>query len=269
MHGCMVVSLIAMLTGCDGGIKGAMNDLLKPITPPTPSEAAQAALSSQDADQRRDSINRIAAASFGGEAPYVRMYRLMLDYPDATVRAACVRALGEHGAVRDAALILVRIEDPSAFVRWEAARALQKIHNPVVVGRLIQTLGEDPDEDVRIAAALALGQHPQPRVFQALVGALNDRSFAVVDASNNSLHNLTGQDLGDDGSAWLNWAKNNHDALFDGQLTYRWQPYVKPIGLLNRIQFWKDNQGAPPRPPRGLNPPDAKANPSNNPADPT
>ena len=174
----------------------------------------------------------------------------MLDYPDATVRAACVQALGTHGTVEDAELIVARLGDTASFVRWEAARALRKIHNPIAVGPLIQTLLNDQDIDTRIAAATALGQFPQSRVFQALVGALDDRSYGVVQAAQRSLHQLTGHDLGDDGRAWLNWARQRDGTLFDAQVAYRWHPYVKPRGFVDVIQFWRKPQEVPPRRPK-------------------
>ncbi len=243
--------LATVLVGC-ADLQRSTKDLLRPLLPPTPSQAAREALSSHDADARRDSINLLATAHFGSEEPYVRMYRLLSEYPDATVRAACVRALGAHGSVDDAALIATRVEDPAAFVRWEAARALQKIHNPEVVGPLIQALGQDLDVDTRIAAATALGQYPQPRVFEALVGALDDRSYGVVIAAQESLRVLTGQDHGDDGRAWLRWARRESDGLFAGHLTYGWRPYVRLRGFFDVIQFWKSPPDASPRPPKGL-----------------
>src|SRR5690606_331091 len=125
---------------------------------------------------------------------------------DPTVRAAAIRALGMHGSVEDAATIMVYLHDETPYVRWEAAEALKKLHNPVVVGPLIQALKSDPDADVRQTAAEALGQYPQPIVFDTLLGALTDANYGVVRAAANSLSILTGRDFGSDAAAWLAWS---------------------------------------------------------------
>ena len=95
-------------------------------------------------------------------------YRLLMDDPDATVRAACIKALGAHGTVDDALLIIPRLKDEAAFVRWQAAKSLQRIHHEQAVGPLLDAMKSDEDVDVRMAAADALGQYPRPAVFDAL-----------------------------------------------------------------------------------------------------
>src|SRR5690606_8434688 len=117
-------------------------------------------------------------------------------------------------------------------VRWEAAEALKKLHNPVVVGPLIQALKSDPDADVRQTAAEALGQYPQPIVFDTLLGALTDANYGVVRAAANSLSILTGRDFGSDAAAWLAWSNEHRARLFADQLPYSSQPYQKPPGWL-------------------------------------
>lgn len=249
-----LLAVATFSTGCTGlsGLPAPVRDALKPIFPPTPSEAARDAFNVYDADARRESVAMLSSAKFGGEAPYQRMYRLLIDDPDATVRAGCIKALGTHGTAHDAKLITPRLEDEAAVVRWEAAIALQKIHDPGAVGSLIRVTGRDADADVRMAAAVALGQYAQRRVYHALVGALNDPSFGVVQAANQSLVILTGKDLGYDASQWLSWAQTHRDDLFTDRQTYVWQPYHEPPGLVDYIIFWKKRQVAQPQPPRGL-----------------
>lgn len=193
-----------------------------------------------DPDKRRQGIALLSASSFGGKEPYLRMYRLLLSDPDATVRGACAKALGEHGTVADAKRLQPLLEDNNAFVRWETAKALQRIHNPVVVPQLIDRLQNDDDPDVRMACARALGQYPQPRVFGALVGALADPNYGVVASAEWSLETLTGyKGAGDDGAAWLRWRRKHNQDLFAHQRTYTYEPYDAPPGFLRRIEFWK------------------------------
>jgi len=262
------ISTVFIFAACAGGCATTSGDesehplsfIFDAIETTTPSEAARDAFNVYDADVRRKSVMKLASSDFGGEAPYVRMYRLLLDDPDPTVRAACIRALGMHGEVEDLDRIITHLEDRAAGVRWEAAKALQKIHGDQAIRPLIRRLDPDveDDPDVRLAAADALGQYAQPAVFDALVGALNDQSFSVAAAARRSLVTLTGQDqLGTVARDWLAWADEHRDALFAERRTYTWTPYQEPPGLLDRAQFWREAEKAEPRTPVGVEAADA------------
>ena len=227
-------------------------DALEPLMPPTPSEAARDAFNVYDADKRRRAVALLSASPFGGEAPYVKTYRLLIDDHDATVRAACAKALGMHGSVEDTALIEPLLRDRAAFVRWEAAQALQRIHDPSVANSLMQRVKDDEDADVRMAAAAALGQYPQPAVFDVLVGALVDRDFGVVSAAHQSLVTLTGRTFGYEPADWLAWANDNRGSLFAGQQQYTYMPYDQPPGLLDKMQFWREREVPQPQSPAGV-----------------
>lgn len=227
-----------------------VNDLLEGIQPEDPSDVARDAFNVYDADKRRRAINKLSTADWGGEPPYLKTYRLLLDDPDATVRAATVAALGRHGTVNDVPRLTARLgADPAKIVRWEAARALQRIHDERAIDPLITALGEDEDMDVRMAAALALGQYPRRRVFDALVGALNDDDFGVAHAAQQSLATLTGEDFGDRSEPWWQWAKGN-EAIFAGQQTYYYPAYKSRGFFAGRLAFWKEREGVAMKRPR-------------------
>ena len=242
-------------TGCAGpnNDSDVFSDLMQPFIKPTPSQVAREAFNVYDADKRRRSVALISASSFGHEQPYVRMYRLLIDDQDPTVRASCAHALGLHGTAEDALIIIPLLHDSTGFVRWEAAKALQKLHNDQAIRPLIETLTEDEDADVRMAAATALGQYPNLAVYNALVGALSYRDFGVVQASADSLALLTGEDLGTDGVAWLDFAADNPGArLFANQQLYTYTPYQKPPGRLQKMKFWEEKDPIRPQIPTGL-----------------
>ncbi|MCX5661721.1 MAG: HEAT repeat domain-containing protein [Planctomycetota bacterium] len=236
------------LVGCNSD--KAVKKMMEPFFPPKPGEVARDAFNVYDADTRRNALAMLSSAKFGGEAPYVRVYRLLVDDPDATVRAAAIKALGEHGGVEDTKAILPRLKDEAAFVRWESAKALQKIHSPDAVGPLIDVM-KDEDPDVRMAAAYALGQYPEPRVVNVLISTLDDQEFGVVEAGRQSLHTLTGQDFPTDGPAWLKWTEANRTDLFKDQQKYVWQPYVQPKSFVQKMQFWRKTAPVLPREPAG------------------
>lgn len=239
---------LAALSGCnsDKTVKKA----LEPFFPPKPSEVARDAFNVYDPDTRRRSLALLSSAKFGGEEPYVRVYRLLSDDQDATVKAAAIKALGEHGGVEDVKIILPHLKDEAAFVRWESAKALQKIHSTEAVGPLIDAMKDD-DADVRMAVAYALGQYAEPRVVNVLISALDDQEFGVVEAARHSLSMLTGQDFPGDGPPWQKWAEANRKDLFKAQQKYVWQPYVQPRGFVQKMQFWKKAPVVPPREPAG------------------
>ena len=242
------------LAGCQSSGDGGtiLSDLVEPWTPPTPSEAARDAFNVYDADKRRRSVSLLAAAPFGGEEPYVRTYRLLMDDPDATVRAACIKALGMHGSVDDALLVIPGLRDEVSFVRWEAAQALQRIHHPGAVGPLMEVMKNDEDADVRMAAADALGQYARPAVFDALVGMLTDANYGVARSAASSLRTLTGQSFGEDPGEWLSWSRDRRAELFVGQRQYVYQPYDKPPGLLKSMRFWAEDESPQPQVPIGV-----------------
>ena len=157
-----------------------------------------------------------------------------------------------HGALDDMALFVRHLKDEDAVVRWESARALQKFHGDQAVGPLIDAVGTDEDADVRMAGAEALGQYPQMRVYHALVGALDDDSFGVVEAARRSLGTLTGYEFGNEGSLWLMWAQRHNGRVFDEQKPYAWQPYVKPPGLIDKAMFWAKPQPVELQTPKGI-----------------
>ena len=242
---------IAAIQGCDTH-RNPLTELQRSVFPPTPGEYARDAFNVYDADKRRVAVNELSAAKFGGEDSYVRVYRLLIDDGDATVRAACVKALGLHGSAQDAELIVPRLSDPSPFVRWEAAKAMQKIYSPASVPLLLTAMSKDEDADVRMSAAIALGQHAQPAVFNALVGALDDSDFGVTQAARVSLTTLTGNDLGSDAGPWLSWAqKRPATELFEKRQQYVWTPYLRPRGFWDRVQFWNEAETVSPQVPRG------------------
>src|SRR5690606_16336328 len=106
----------------------------------------------------------------------------------------------------DARLIADQLEHENDQVRWEAAKGLQRIHDPGVVPDLLAVLRRvDERTETRVAAADALAQYPQDRVFHALIAALDARELSINLAAERSLVTLTGRQLGDDSRDWLDW----------------------------------------------------------------
>ncbi|MHC4994833.1 MAG: HEAT repeat domain-containing protein, partial [Planctomycetota bacterium] len=200
---------------------------------------------------RRRAINEISNADWGGQEVYVKVYYELVNDPDPTVRAAAIRALGLHGSGDDAPAVIPYLKAEASFERWEAAAALQRLHNDRAIEPLINTLRNDTDVDVRQAAANALGQYPDSRVFDALLGTLTDLDYSVVEQSAESLETITGQNFGDDGSAWLKWSRES-TSMFTNAQAYYYPQFDRPRTMLEKMQFWKPKpEPIQPQAPRG------------------
>ena len=255
-RGCAAALLAA------GGLAGCSNmgqDLSEfgaSLTPTTPEEAARMMVDPYDPDNRRKGIVLIANSPFGGADAYMAVYRDRVGREtDPLAKAAAITALGRYGAPDDAPAIAACLEDENFQVRWEAAKALQRIHNPEVVAELVPVLRNGSEQpDIRVAAAVALGQYAQDRVFQALVEALDARELAVNAAARASLTTLTGQNFDMDPAAWLRWY-NGVASPFEDQQEYLYPTYQRDETWLEKMAFWSSKTYERPAPPAGLAPP--------------
>jgi hypothetical protein len=241
--------------GCET-IGQDINDAILSINPMKPREAATKMMDPYDADNRRLGTTLISNAPFGGVDTYVRAYRdMVLNERDPIVLATAVRALGRHGDVEDALRIAPHLAHENVQVRWEAAKALQRLHNPVVISDLLRVLRDEAERtDVRVAAAVALGQYPEDRVFQGLVGALDARELALNAAAGESLETLTGQSLGLDAPDWLAWYNANLSTAFASKGEYLYPTYQREETFWERVAFWTSRNFEHPGLPAGLRP---------------
>lgn len=235
------------LTGCRGsdlGGKGAQDSgslLGDFLAPPTPQEAAAWATDQYDADKRARGMLMLANAPFGGERVYLDLYRAALNDGDPGVRAVAVRGLALHGSPDDVPAIVEQFQSKDRNLRWECARALQRLHNPVAVDPLTKALEvkAEPEGVIRTASAIALGQYAQGKSLDALIGALDDRDLSVNRAAQDSLRTLTGQDFGLDVRRWVAWRKES-DAPFAGQTAYVYPVFSRdPEWYEVILPFWK------------------------------
>ena len=249
---CVTTSAI---TGCES-LDESMGGLTSAFKQVTPSEAARWAVDPTDADKRREGIILLSNAPFGAVEVYVNLYRdSVANERDPIVKAAAIQALGKHGAPADALRIMPHLSATNDQLRWSAAKALQRLHNPAVVPELLRTLAsENENRDVRIAVADALGQYPEDRVVQGLIGGLNARELAINTASERSLQTLTGMSFNLNAADWLAWygeaIKTN--SAFASQRDYLYPTYQRDILWYEHIVFWKPKVWEKPAPPAGL-----------------
>ncbi len=256
----LVVAAGILLAGCDT-ISEDFNDFMQGVSPPSPFEAAVWAADFNDPGQQRRGVVLLSNATFGGETPYLELYRtLTLESPDPLVRAAAIRALGRWGTPDDAQVIAgaaglgspESIESVPVPVRLEAAIAMQRLHEPAVIDRIWrQLINEEENESVRVELAIALGQYPTDAAFQALCLALDDRSLALNLAAADSLRVMTGRDFGIDAPNWLSWYASTPAAFARGE-TFLYPTFQRKVGFWESLAFWNPVRFEEPGPPRGL-----------------
>jgi hypothetical protein len=257
LRAALPVFALMYAAGCDT-IRQDLSGIAEGFSVKSPGEAARDAVDLNDPDRRREGIVLLGNAVFGGSDPYLALYR---DYAanDANplVRAAAIQALARHGMPEDAPLIASQLTNDNVQVRWEAAKGLERIHNPEVVPDLLQVLRKDQaeDADVRVSAATALGQYPEDRVFQGLLGAMDQRELAVNLAAEASLRTITGRDLGPRPEVWLTWYQSTTEPFSEAG-EYMFPTYSRPLTWFERIAFWSPKRWETPAQPAGLRPAD-------------
>lgn len=248
----------ALLGGCTvfDDVPRGTQSLLQAFVPQTsPSEAAEMAVDPYSPDRRSRGTTLLSNAEFGGGPVYLELYLDAAEDEDAGVRAAGVRALGRHGEPEHVPVIVGLLTDEDRMVRIAAARALQRLHSAGAVPALIDAtrLDREPDTDVRVAAAEALGQYPEPRVVESLIAALADPRLSVNHAARSSLITLTGQDFGVDRRAWLDWQNGTRD-LFAARQPYVYPAFQRDKRLVEYLPFVPPPPNETPSSPVGLDP---------------
>lgn len=254
----MLLGIVA-LPGCDT-FKQDMGGFMENLVPPKPVVAAEWMLDPYDAENRRRGTTLIAHSPGGGAEPNVRLYRDRVENEtNALVLAISIRALARHGAPEDAPLIASRLNHPAMQVRWEAAKGLQRLHNPAVIEPIWKKLiDENEDADVRAELATALGQYPTEDAFQSLVSVLDARELVVNERARQSLKTMTAQDFGLDRGAWLAWRRSVQNP-FTPENTYVYPTYRRKLSWLDNLNLFWPITFENPGPPAGLLPAGARS----------
>jgi plasmid stability protein len=213
-----------------------------------------------DPDRRARGMLALSTTSAGGDPAYVSLYAENAEDPDPSVRAAALKALGRHGTAEHTAIMtkaLTTDKDPG--VRQEAARSLQRVHNPETIEPLLAAIrlpdvakGQwEEDAEVRAQAALALAQYREQKVLQGLVSALYDPRLAVNRNALVALRTLTGQDFGYERLAWAAWIKETPNP-FAGAIVFEYPAYSREKTLVEYLPFVPKPPNEPSTTPAGM-----------------
>lgn len=255
------------LAGCQLNTRPGAESLLEAARDDIPpGESAAMALDPYDANRRAIGTLTLANQPFAREAVYIRLFVDNAADADPLVRQAALRGLAIHGRPEHATILAAALTDAVPAVRLEAARGLQRLHNPATIEALLIAAREpdalrertsrgvrisEPDAQVRAEAASALGQYPDARVLQTLVAALDDSDLSVNRAALGSLRFLTGQDLGVDRQAWTGWLRETKEP-FRARSAYVFPVFNRERRLWEYVPFLPQPPNEVPGTPAGL-----------------
>ncbi|MCE5277535.1 MAG: HEAT repeat domain-containing protein [Planctomycetaceae bacterium] len=202
----LVLAATFLMGGCKGDNKPmSLDDMIKKMKRPSPTEAVAMAFDPDDPDRARQGIAELARHDWGLQEPHLKGYATILRvHPNPTVRCAAVRALGKAADPKYAPDMIKAMEDSSIAVRWDAAIALGQLAWPDAEKPLrTHALKADEDPDVRGACAAALGSYFTKTSMLALIQCLGDEDAAVSHRARKSLTNITGGvDMGPEPAGW-------------------------------------------------------------------
>ncbi len=136
-------------------------------------EQQRTRLSSADTEERRDAVTRLGAMRHPAAS---RVVLLGLQDASSIVRATAIAAVLSLPPEESAAGLLPLLNDKDVLVRREAAYALGKTKSHTAVPLLIDLLRFDKEDEVRGAAAVALGAIGNEAAVIPLLGVLTGQT---------------------------------------------------------------------------------------------
>lgn len=206
-----ICAAMTMLAGCsgDGDKSTEFNDvipkLMDKVNGPNPEIAASELFDTTTPDARRYAIETLSRKKWGLQGVYLKAYRVLATDPDDMVRAQAVAACGKSKDPSVADVVISGTRDKAAVVRIAATQALVDWKVPASVDTLLDRMKLDTNNQVRINCAKALQGFPSPKIYRALIDAMDDQDVAVVHFAWNALKHTTGVELPKDSKAWLSW----------------------------------------------------------------
>lgn len=193
---------------------------------------------SQDGDLRRRAIMRLSEPSNPQEREH---YLTVLSSAarserDAVCRLAAIQQLITYKdpaatkALIDAYQIPANAQDKNGMIQVTIVEALGKRKDPAAIETLTLALDPKNSEDLRAAAAHALGKFPDYKSSTALLASLKqERSTVVRHEVHQSLVKITGRDLPPNAQEW--------EQAFQ-QAAAKGEPLAKEPGMMFRLANW-------------------------------
>lgn len=129
--------------------------------------------------------------------------------PDPIVRRAIQETVAEFKTPLADAILMAGLSDSDREVRIVCCRLIGERQTDAAVEKLCQMVSTDDDIDVRTSAVEALGHYKSDAAMRGLAAALKDRDPAMQYAGVLAMKSSTGEDLGNDVSAWRQYAESH------------------------------------------------------------
>jgi len=127
---------------------------------------------------------------------------------DPLVRQAIQQAMGNFSTPLAKQVLLAGLNDEALEVQLTCCRKLAERADPTTVSALRDVVESSPRLDVRLEAVDALSQIKTSDSMAAIALALEDRDPAMQLAGVNAMKSITGKNLGNDVTAWREYAKS-------------------------------------------------------------
>lgn len=169
-------------------------DIYNYIVGNTPFNAAKALLDPLNPDRRREGVVYLSKRPFGRQEPYVKYYAEMArSDEDWSVQAMSIRALNRSRRQQVIDLYLRALDDERDAVRLEAAKALANMPDPSALAPLIKHLQERAEIRISFTDRFELrDEHPDVRI--ACADAL--RNFNNTESANALVRVLRDRNFG-------------------------------------------------------------------------
>lgn len=199
-----------VLSGCAQieGTGSALRNSFDIFTGDTALKSARAMEDERFPDRRRKGINKLVSRDYGRHDPYTKRYsQIARSDADWLVRATAIRAMNRARYKAGTSVFIEALtKDDSAYVRLEAAKALANLPDPQAAAPLVAAVtNANENRDVRIAAADALKHYRKLDVARSLADQLGGADFGVAWQARQSLEQLTGRDLKYNQTAWITY----------------------------------------------------------------
>lgn len=164
------------------------------------------------AQMRMDAVRDFRSQATGVDTPDQRevvnqLARQIQVEPDPLVREAIIETIAEFRTPLADQVLQAGLKDEDTEVRRQCCLALGRRGDPSSVPVLASVINTEQDVDIRLEAVKALGKINSPDAYGALAVAMEDRDPALQYAGVKSMQAISGQQLGGDVSAWLQYAR--------------------------------------------------------------
>lgn len=158
----------------------------------TPAKAARL-IENENPDYRRTGVADLAISwDYARKPPYTTRYKQVAQNdPDYTVRAMAIRALNVSRDATATAIFIAALDDENELVRLEAAKALANVPDPAAVPALLRAL-QGRRETIVDGRPLALDEGKDVRI--AAADAL--RHYRTLDVARSLVSCLNERDFG-------------------------------------------------------------------------